>query len=133
MGYYFTEVNTKTIENNNDTLDLIFEIELGDKAKISQIEFIGDKKIKDRTLRNVIISEESKFWKFISKRKFIDKSRISLDTRLLKNFYLNQGFYNAEINSSFAKLIDNNEFELIFNIKPGDRIFFSFKTFKNFI
>ena len=65
IGYYFAEVNAKTSENNNDTIDLIFEIKLGEKVKISKIEFLGDKKIKDRTLRNVIISEETKFWKFL--------------------------------------------------------------------
>ena len=70
IGYYFAEVNAKTSENNNDTIDLIFEIKLGEKVKISKIEFLGDKKIKDRTLRNVIISEETKFWKFLSKKNF---------------------------------------------------------------
>ena len=69
IGYYFVDVNAITSENNNDTIDLIYEIKLGDKAKVSKIEFIGDKKIKDRTLRNIIITEESKFWKFISKKK----------------------------------------------------------------
>ena len=53
--------NTLTLED-----DLIFEVNLGDKSKIKKIEFIGDKKIKDRTLRRIIISEEAKFWKFIS-------------------------------------------------------------------
>ena len=54
-------------DNNNNTVDLIFNIDLGDKAKIEIIDFIGDKKFKDRTLKNLIISEESKFWKFISR------------------------------------------------------------------
>ena len=36
--------------------------------------------------------------------------------RLLRNFYRNNGYYNAVVNSSFAKLINENEFELVFNI-----------------
>ena len=44
--------------------------------------------------------------------------------RLLKNFYLNKGYYNVEINSSFARLIDNDEFELIYNIAPNNKVFF---------
>ena len=44
------------------------------------------------------------------------KILLNFDKRLLKNFYLNKGYYNVEINSSFAKLINENEFELIFNI-----------------
>ena len=35
---------------------------------------------------------------------------ISLDKRLLKNFYLNRGYYGVKINASFAKLVDENQF-----------------------
>ena len=46
------------------------------------------------------------------------------DERLLKNFYKNNGYYNVVINSSFAKLIEENTFELIFNIDAGPKFFF---------
>ena len=48
---------------------------------------------------------------------------IGIDMRLLKNFYLNRGYYNVEINFSFAKLINNDEFELIYNITPNNKVF----------
>ena len=76
IGYYLSDVKSKILENNNDTVDLIFEVNLGDKSKIKKIEFIGDKKIKDRTLRSIIISEEAKFWKFISNNKFVNQDII---------------------------------------------------------
>ena len=79
-------------------------IDLGEKAKIKKITFSGDKVFKDRKLKGIIISEEYKFWKFISGKKFLNEDMISLDERLLKNFYRNKGYYNAVINSSFAKL-----------------------------
>ena len=53
---------------------------------IQKIKFTGDKFYKDKKLRSVIVSEEAKFWKFISKDKFLDIKRIELDKRLLKNF-----------------------------------------------
>ena len=46
----------------------------------------------------------------------INKNSVFLDERLLKNFYKNNGYYDVKINSSFAKLLDDNNFELIFNI-----------------
>ena len=105
-------------------LILIYDIDLGEKAKIKKISFIGDKIYKDRKLRRVIVSEEYKFWKFISGKKFLNENLIEFDERLLKNFYLNKGFYNISVNTSFAKLIGENEFELIFNIDAGDKIYF---------
>ena len=86
-GYYLANVDIETKENLNQTLDLIFNIDLGEKAVISKIEFIGDKKVKDRILRNVIISEENRFWKIVTTNKFLNKAKIERDKRLLKNYY----------------------------------------------
>ena len=42
IGYYLSDVKSKILENNNDTVDLIYDVNLGDKSKIKKIEFIGD-------------------------------------------------------------------------------------------
>jgi len=123
-GYFFSEVDV-IVENLSDNkINLIYNVEIGEKAKIKKISFIGNKIFKDRKLRSVIISEEYKFWKFISGKKFLNQNLINLDERLLRNFYLNRGFYDVKINSSFAKLVNETEFELIYNIVPNDRFFF---------
>ncbi len=123
-GYYFSSIDVLIEELDENKVDVIFKISLGKKAKIKKISFIGDKKFKDRKLRNIIVSEEYKFWKFVSGRKYLNENVINLDNRLLKNFYLNQGYYNVEINSSFAKLIDNENFELIYNINANKKFYF---------
>ncbi len=124
-GFYFSKVLSKIKKNENNTVDLIFEIELGDRAHIKKISFIGDKKIKDRKLRGVIVSEESKFWKFISSKKYLDIARINLDERLLFNYYKNKGYYNVSIESSSAKVVNEKNFELIFNINAGEKFYFN--------
>ena len=106
-------------------MDILFKINLGEKAKIKKISFIGNKIFKENKLKRLIISEEYKFWKFISQKKYLNESIRDLDIRLLKNYYLNQGFYNVNIKTSFAKLLDDNNFELIFNIDAGNKIFFN--------
>jgi len=123
-GFYFSKVESEFKTNDNHTVDLIYNIELGKRAHITKIKFIGDKKIKDGKLRNVIISEESKFWKFISNKKFLDINRISLDEKLLRNYYKNKGYYNIKIESSSAQVINDDNFELIFNINAGNKYYF---------
>ena len=120
IGYYLSNVKSKILENDNNTVDLIFEVTLGDKSKIRKIEFIGDKKIKDRTLRSVIISEEAKFWKFISNNKFVNQDIIERDKRLLKNFYLSKGFYDVDIQSATVKFLDDKSFKLTYKINAGE-------------
>ena len=123
-GYFFSKVEIYKEELQDNRVDIIINVELGERSKIKKISFIGDKKFKNKKLANVIVSEEFKFWKFISSRKFLNEEIINLDKRLLKNFYLNKGYYNVKINSSFAKLINENEFELIYNINAGLKIYF---------
>ena len=119
-GYYFSTV-TSDIENNpNNTVNLNFNIYLGDKVKISKIKFTGDKIVKNRTLRNLITVEESRFWKFLSKKKYLNPKNLSRDERLLKNYYLDEGYYDVVINTTTAKLLDNNSFDITFNIKAGN-------------
>ena len=120
-GFYFSEVSAKTIENSNNTIDLIFDLELGDKAFIKKIEFIGDKYYKDRVLRNIVASEEAKFWKFITRKKYINAELINLDQRLLKNFYLDRGHYQVKIEGSFVEYTENNDFKLVYNINSGPK------------
>ena len=69
---------------------------------------------KDKKLKAVILSEEYKPWKFFTGKKYLNESMIDYDERLLKNFYLNKGYYNVVVNSSFAKMTDDQSFELIF-------------------
>ena len=125
QGYYYSTIEIFTEKKNNNTLDLIYNINIGNKAKIKKIYFTGDKIYKDSKLKSVIISEEYKFWKFISGKKYLNENLISFDERLLKNFYLNQGYLNIKINSSFAKSVDQDSFELIFNINADKKIFFN--------
>ena len=126
-GYYFAEIKLEKVDNSNKTVDLIYNIDLGKKAKIKSIKFIGDKKYKNRKLFRVIASEEAKFWKFLSRNKLLNQNRINLDSRLLENFYKNKGFYNVKVESTFAEFLDDGWFNLTFNINAGEKHYFNEK------
>ncbi len=124
MGYFFSKVTISVEELKDNKVNLNYDIEMGEKAKIRKISFIGDKIYKDRKLRSIILSEESKFWKFISGKKYLNQNLLNLDAKLLKKFYLNKGYFNIKINTSFAKIVNDNEFELVYNINAGQKYFF---------
>ena len=125
IGYYNSTIETYLDDLNDNRVNLKYIIDLGDKAKIKKISFIGDKIYKDRKLKSIIISEEYKFWKFISGKKYLNENLISYDEKLLKGFYLNRGYFDVKINSSYAKLISDNDFELIYNINANKKYFFN--------
>ena len=127
IGYYFFDIETLVSFNDNNTVNLVYKINLGKKSYIDEILFLGDKKFKSGKLRNLIASEENKFWKFLSNKKFLNKQRIELDKRLLLSYYKNKGYYNATIENSTVNKKLNENFQLIFNINSGKRF-----TFNNF-
>ena len=125
-GYYFSNIKTSLdINEELNSINLRVYIDLGEKAKIKKINFIGDKKIKDKKLLEIIASEEHKFWKFISKKVFLNQSLINLDKRLLENYYKNSGYYNVEVTDSFAEFSQKEYFKLTYNIQAGKKYFFN--------
>ena len=123
-GYYFSDVDLIIKQNDNNTINLIYNITLNKKAVVKDINFAGNKIFKSRLLSSIIITEEDKFWKFLSKKKYLNERQIQLDQRLLKNFYLNEGYYNVKISQTSANVIEENNFNLTYNINAGKKFYF---------
>ncbi len=125
-GFYFADVDSSMIMNEKlNSVRLKLEIDRGEKARIKKIVFIGDKRIKDKKLLEVIASEEHKFWKFISNKVYLNQSTINLDKRLLENYYRNRGYHKVKVLNSFAEFDEKGFFKLIFNIDSGNEYFFN--------
>jgi len=125
QGFYTSTIASSYRDLGDNKIDLYYQVDLGDKAKISKISFIGEKRFKDSTLRSVILSEEYRFWKLISGKKYLNEKLINYDKRLLNNFYKNKGFYNVEIESSFASYLGDDEFEILYNVSSGEKFYFN--------
>ena len=58
LGFNFLEIKSKVETFPKKRVNVYFEIEKGEKTKISKINFKGDRKIRDRRLRDIITSQE---------------------------------------------------------------------------
>jgi len=123
LGYYSPKIEARIqeVKEGENLLNLIFAVDKGSREKINKIYFIGDKKIKTKRLRDVIATEEAKFWKFISRNIYLNSDRIELDKRLLKNYYLSKGYYDVEVLSSNVFLQEGKGIELTFSVNAGKR------------
>ena len=100
---------------------MVFELDRGELTKISKINFTGDKKIKEKRLRDIIASEEEKFWKIISKNSRFSENLINLDKRLLKNYYKSIGYYDVQVTSSSAEIQETGNVNITYTINAGQR------------
>ncbi len=127
-GYYFADISSsKSLNKELNSVNLKINIELGEKAKIKKIIFLGDKVFKDKRLKEIITSEEHRFWKFVSNNVYINRELINLDKRLLTNYFKDNGYYNVKVENSFVEFDKDSNFNLIFNITSGKKY-----TFNNF-
>ncbi len=121
IGYNFAKVEAKARTIDEKNLDLIFEIERGEITRISKISFLGDKKIRERRLRDIIASEEHKFFKFITRNTRFSENLINLDKRLLINYYKSIGYYDVRVTSSSVQVQDTENVNIIYTIDAGQR------------
>ena len=121
LGYNFSNIETKIRTIDEDNLDLMIEVDRGNQTKISSISFIGNKSIRSNRLKNIIASEENKFWKFISKNTNFSNNLIGLDKRLLENFYKSIGFYDVQVTSNIAQINNVGNADISYTINEGTR------------
>ena len=125
LGYKFAQVETKIRNIDKNNVDLAINVDKGEITRISKIFFTGDKKIKDKRLRDIIASEEDKFWKVISRNTRFNENQVELDKRLLINYYKNLGYHDVKITSSSAEIQDSKNINLYYSIDSGKRYIFA--------
>ncbi len=121
-GRFNATVEPKIIIQEQNRIDLVFEIDEGDATIVREINFIGNENYSDETLRESILSKETAWYRFLSSNDTYDPDRLSFDQELLRRFYLSRGFADFRVVSVVADLTpDHREFFITFTIDEGPR------------
>lgn len=121
-GYYSTTVVPQIIKLPENRVNVVYKIHDGKATFISRIAFVGNKNYSEGTLRDVISSRESAWWRFLSTSDSYDPARIGLDQDLLKRFYLRSGYPDFQLLNTDAELApDRSSFYITFVISEGPR------------
>lgn len=119
-GYYQATIVPEVIKIENNQVNLIINIDKKDISKIKNIYFIGNKYFSNSQLLDVITSKEDSWWKLFTSSA-LSEQRVEYDKQLLKDFYKNKGFFEAQIESAFANVDKSNNFSLTFSINSGKK------------
>ena len=87
----------KIIELPNNRVDLVFEINEGEKTGVKTIDFVGNRAYSDFRLKDVIKTSETNFLSFLKTTDIYDPDRIEADRDLLRRFYLKHGYADVRI------------------------------------
>ena len=115
-------VEPKIIQLPENRVDLVFEINEGPTNGVRSINFVGNKEFSDSTLRGVIDTKESRWYRFLSNADTYDPDRITYDRELLRKYYLSQGYADFHVISAVAELTpDRDGFVVTFTVDEGER------------
>jgi len=124
-GRFSATVEPKVITLPENRVDLVYEIDEGDKTKVTRISFIGNHVFSDGRLREVVQTVESAWWKFFTSNDTYDPDRLTFDRELLRKFYLASGYADFRVVSAVAELApDKSGFYLTFTLDEGERYTF---------
>ena len=121
-GHFAATVDPKVIQLSENRVDLVFEINEGPATEVRSINFVGNARFSDSTLRGVIATKESRWWRFLSTADNYDPDRVAYDRELLRKFYLSEGYADFRVVSAVAELTpDRDGFILTYTVDEGHR------------
>ncbi len=107
----------------------VFAQEPGVRYELNSINFKGNDAFSSSTLQDVIYSEETPwwFWKFLNsftslgkEPVYFDSNYISIDLKALKEFYTNNGFFEAKVSYNYDVDTADAEVNLNYIINEND-------------
>ncbi len=111
-GYYFAQVEIiSSLERKSNKLKLDVQVDLGEKVKVSEINFKGNTTISDRTLRKKMQTKDKHA--LFSRKNFL-ATTLESDQKAIIQFYQTKGFLDASIEEIH---IDTLGTELHINIR----------------
>jgi outer membrane protein insertion porin family len=119
-GRISATVTPQIVELPQRRVDLIFKIDEGAKSGVLRVNFIGNKAFSDNDLRDVVVTEQSHWYKFFSSNANYDPDRLEYDKEQLRKYYRNRGYYDFRVSSAVAELSpDKNGFVVTYTIDEG--------------
>ncbi len=121
-GRYAARVDPKIIRRPQNRVDLVFEIQEGPVTRVCGIAFVGNRAFADSTLRGVITTRETAWYRFFTGADVYDPDRIELDKERLRRYYRARGYAEFEVVTTTAQLSpDGRCYYITFAVDEGPR------------
>ena len=122
QGLFAAVVEPQIIELEQNRVDLVYEISEGPTTKVNSINFIGNSAFSDSTLREVVTTTEKSWLSFFKSTDVYDPDRLNLDRELVRQFYLKNGYADAQVVSATADLDPSGQgFFITMTVEEGQQ------------
>lgn len=131
-GRFSANVKYRVEKLKNNRVKIVFDVVEGPKTGVKKIRFVGNKHYRDDHLRSIILTKESKWFRFLSSDDTYDPDRMEYDQMLLGNFYKSMGYADFKMISANAELAPTKDhFTLYYAFDEGQKYKFGTKELNN--
>lgn len=121
-GRYAVDVNAELVSLSNNRAKVVFNVTEGPKTSIKHIYFAGNKNYRDHELKQIILTKETAWYKFLDTNDTYDPERMEYDKELIRQFYQSVGYADARVISATAELAPTKEyFTATYSIEEGQK------------
>jgi outer membrane protein insertion porin family len=123
QGRFGARVEPKTVQLDQNRVDLVFEVVEGALSKVRAINIIGNEQYGDDRLRKEMYTREAGgVLGFLKSNDTYDPDRLAADQQKLRAFYLTQGYADFRVVSALAELTpDRRDFVITYVVEEGPR------------
>ncbi|MGH6978044.1 MAG: outer membrane protein assembly factor BamA [Brevundimonas sp.] len=126
-GRISATVTPKLVQLDQNRVDVVFEINEGPETGVRAITFLGNSAFSDGDLREVMVTQQSAWYRLFSSADNYDPNRLDYDREQLRKFYTNRGYYDFRVLSAISELApDDSAFGITMTVDEGAR--FNFGT-----
>jgi outer membrane protein insertion porin family len=122
VGRSDATVNSRTMDLGQGRVNVVYEINEGDRTKIDNIIFVGNNAFGERRLRDVISTKKSNPLSWLTRNDVYSEDRMRADEEALRRFYYNRGYADFRVISSTANLdAATNEYTITVTVEEGEK------------
>ncbi|WP_424926707.1 outer membrane protein assembly factor BamA [Amaricoccus tamworthensis] len=121
-GRYSAQVNPVIVRRPDNRVDLVFEVFEGQNTQVQRVSFNGNQVYSDSRLQRVIQTNQANWLSFLFGGTNYDADRLELDKELLRQFYLERGYVDAQVLSATSEISrERSGFFLSFTLSEGEQ------------
>ena len=116
QGYFDAQIDVKQVPEGKDKLHVVYEVNRGDRHRLTSIEIQGNKVIMAENIRELLFMQPSSF--LMRKGRF-SQAILARDVAAVKNFYTSNGYINAEVSGEVQQEGKAGDLRVVMHIKEG--------------
>ncbi|MBF0625780.1 MAG: outer membrane protein assembly factor BamA [Magnetococcales bacterium] len=121
-GLFLAKVDLLIKPMDNNTVELVYRIDEGEKSKVQQVRILGNDSVDYKTLMKKAMIQPTGWLSWFYEDDTYDREKLMFDQSHLRDVYLNQGYARVVVDSSVAEMTpDRRAFVITHRIHEGSR------------